>query len=105
MNAILGVSLSGPPPCQTRQCSNRCQHGYQVDNRGCNACICRQPPGKFNSLKSHCTGYRTRLVGKFINSAGISPTAKIDQIPFNKKTCVQYDDYSQKLILWFKNTV
>ena len=37
--------VSAPPPCQVRQCSNRCQHGYQVDNNGCTTCTCKHPPG------------------------------------------------------------
>jgi hypothetical protein len=53
----------------------------------------------------HCTGCRKRLAGKFINSAGISPTAK------NKSDNVQYENLPcnmtinhKKRILSFYNT-
>ena len=39
--------ISAPPPCPARQCTNLCQHGYQVDNNGCATCTCIQRPGRF----------------------------------------------------------
>lgn len=62
-NIILN-SISEPAECPLIKCDKNCEHGYVLDNNGCNTCECRDPCA---DMKCPNEGEICKVVSKYLH--------------------------------------